>query len=346
MELKGSFILEPAAPYTRLLDAQVGEPSLPPNVDEVVAEMSMLCGSNISHALASLCGISPVLLLDLSDPSNLPQLAPQPNFNSSLLEQNSEVCWHIVEGCASSLNSISRMVLLCVRHPSLLRRMLSAHCALTQTAAVLQMVQARDLCFSTLCDIAAPQPYQSRILVSPQGKPPATPASEGDGSHASKSKEEEHGGETTETVVREEEMAEERVLAIESLLLLVFELASSLHESWGKILPVFQYLQTEISECEEVCQLLEKRRKAKALEETGVKEDHDVKEVEDSGKKNFFGRKKTKVKNPAPSSSAAAAGAQSQPARGTFATIDSVRGQGSDEARENWNNGNSTAFQQ
>ncbi|EKX38759.1 hypothetical protein GUITHDRAFT_115087 [Guillardia theta CCMP2712] len=41
--------------------------------------------------------------------------------------------------------------------------------------------------------------------------------------------------------------------------------------------------------------------------ETGVKEDHDVKEVEDSGKKNFFGRKKTKVKNPAPSSSAAAA---------------------------------------
>eukprot|EP00960_Hanusia_phi_P057907 763708-Hanusia_phi.AAC.1 len=361
---------------------QVGEPSPPPNVDEIIAETSMLCGANICHALSSLCGISPVLLLDLSDPSNAPQLAPQPNFNSSMLEQNSEVsegrgeevgevewrnieededeaktgeggggregltreqvCWHIVEGCASSLNSISRMSFVCVRHFPLLRRMLSAHCALTQTAAVLQMVQARDLCFrqdpnprapspplssppllsspllssplllsspsapsplfssspllsapllssspllasprlssspllsspllsspllsspllsaflllspsnfllcSTLCDIAAPQPYQSRILPAPGNKPPA-PASESDG-NAARAKEDEEAAEVAEAVVKEEDIPHHRILAIEALLLLVFELASAMHESWGKILPVFQYLQTEIS---------------------------------------------------------------------------------------------------
>ena len=151
-------------------------------------------------------------------------LVEQPSMDANLVARNAEACWHMMETCAPSLLSISRVVLKFIPNEPIVCMVLRAHATLTQTASVLQMVHIRERCFEGICELAASSGFKN--------------ADQHDSSP---------GSVVAVSNVVTAGWDWRRLLVTEELLGLVLELAAVLHEAWTKLLPVLQSLHFELS---------------------------------------------------------------------------------------------------
>ena len=145
-------------------------------------------------------------------------------MDANLVARNAEACWHMMETCAPSLLSISRVVLKFIPNEPIVRMVLRAHTTLTQTASVLQMVHIRERCFEGICELAVSSGFKSADQHDPSP-----------------------GSVVAASNVVTAGWDWRRLLVTEELLGLVLELAAVLHEAWTKLLPVLQCLHFELS---------------------------------------------------------------------------------------------------
>jgi len=194
--------------WKRMIDCFSGEePVLPPDWDTIAFELAIICSSNLSRAMNQMCDLENVIAT--SSFSNFEDYPPYSRVEKNEDEEtaSSKVCSHMIDSWTISLMGLSRLCMQYVENDRLLQLVLSSLCSYMRASNKLKIFHSRDLALSIICK-----------AVNASTSDPAPPLP-----------------------------ARPRLLILDSILRMVFEIGEDMQHSWKIVFPVLQHWNTNIA---------------------------------------------------------------------------------------------------
>uniref|UniRef100_A0A7S4N7H7 Protein MON2 homolog n=1 Tax=Guillardia theta TaxID=55529 RepID=A0A7S4N7H7_GUITH len=194
--------------WKRIIDTVSGEePVLPPDWDTIAFELAIICSSNLSCAMNEMCNLQRPI-----STSSLSSFEDYPSYTVTDTKPDEEsasskVCNHMIDSWTISLMGLTRLCMQHIENDRLLQLVLRSLCSYMQASNELRQFHSRDLALSIICKAVGAPAPDSTTQL------PARP----------------------------------RLLILDSIIRMVFDLGEDMQHSWKILFPVLQYWTANIA---------------------------------------------------------------------------------------------------